>query len=115
MWSLGIKKKLKGSVLGFSIMILSIFLFSGITVVSVAALERKASFATQRSGIAFQSADSGAERILKRIYLDNSPSLATDPLNTTMPDADLDELARRLCSGGRATCSGASCSSGTWP
>lgn len=105
--------------LGFSVMILGLFLFSGVTVVSVSTLERKASYSTQKSIIAFQAADSGAERILKRIYLDNTLSsscpscaLAITPLNGTLPDQDLDELTSNLCSGGSATCSGASCSGG---
>lgn len=108
------RKKLKGSVLGFSLIILSLFLLSGLTVMSVAVLERKSSFTTQKSVIAFQAADSGVERILKRIYLDNSPSIATVPLNTTMPgDSDLNAFSTRLCTGGGATCSASSCSGGT--
>lgn len=114
------KTKLKGSVLGFSVMLLSLFLFSGVTVVSVAILERKASFTTEKSIIAFQGADSGAERILKRIYMDNSLSatcpncaVAITPLRGVLPDQDLDELAANLCSGAGANCSGSSCSGGT--
>lgn len=113
------KRKLKGSVLGFSVMILAIFLFSGVTVVSVAVLGRKASSSSQKSIIAFQAADSGAERILKRVYIDNTYSfscpncsLAVTPLNGILPDQDLNELTSNLCSGGSATCSGASCAGG---
>lgn len=115
-----VRKKLKGSVLGFSLILLSLFLLSGLTVMSVAVLERKSSFTTQKSVIAFQAADSGVERILKRIYLDNtfssscaSCSLAVTPLNGVLPDQDLDEFASNLCSGGGATCSSSSCSGGT--
>lgn len=91
------KTKLKGSVLGFSILLLSLFLFSGITLVSVSVLERKASFSTQKSVIAFQAADSAAERVLKRIYIDNSPLIATVPLNGTMPeDGTLNSLSNNL-------------------
>ncbi|MFA9262148.1 MAG: hypothetical protein ACEQSB_02200 [Undibacterium sp.] len=108
------KRKLKGSVLGFSVMLLSLFLFSGITVLSISVLERKASFTTQKSIIAFQGADSGAERVLKRIYIDNSPTIAVVALRSPMPtDTTLTTLASNLCSGGSATCSGASCSGGT--
>lgn len=91
-----VQKKLKGSVLGFSLILLSLLLFSGITLVSVSVLERKSSFSTQKSGIAFQAADSGIERILKRIYLDNSPSIATVPLNGAVSDGTLNTLAGNL-------------------
>ncbi len=102
---------LKGSALGFSLILLSLLLFSGITLLSVAVLERRASFATQKSVIAFQAADSGAERVLKRIYVDNSPPLTgvgAVALNGIMPDQDLDEMDGNLS----ATASGASCSNG---
>lgn len=92
-------------------MLLSLLLFSGITLLSVSVLERKASFATQKSVIAFQAADSGAERVLKRIYIDNSPPLTgagAVALNGTMPDQDLDEMDGNLS----ATASGAGCSNG---
>lgn len=100
------KKNLKGSALGFSLMLLSLLLFSGITLLSVSVLERKASFATQKSVIAFQAADSGAERVLKRIYIDNSPSIASNPLNSDMPDLDLNELDGNLSATSGVTCSG---------
>ncbi len=102
------KRKLKGSVLGFSILLLSLFLFSGITLVSVSVLERKASFSTQKSVIAFQAADSAAERVLKRIYINNSPKLAFVPLNTVMlTDPTLNTLASSL-----SDVSGSGCASG---
>ncbi|MGB3073338.1 MAG: hypothetical protein WBB68_03715 [Candidatus Moraniibacteriota bacterium] len=100
------KINLKGSTLGFSLMLLSLLLFSGITLLSVSVLERKASFATQKSVIAFQAADSGAERVLKRIYIDNSPLIASVPPNGTMPaDGTLNTLAGNLSSVSSASCS----------
>ena len=99
--------KLKGSVLGFSLLLLSLFLFSGITLVSVSVLDRKASFSTQKSVVAFQAADSAAERVLKRIYIDNSPSLASVPLNTAMlGDVTLTNLASALVETAGAGCAG---------
>ncbi len=86
------RKKLKGSVLGFSLMLLSVLLLSGITVVSVSVLERKASFATQKSVIAFQAADSGAERVLNIIYMRNSPAVAVLPLGSLTIDASISIL-----------------------
>jgi len=108
-----LRKKLKGSILGFSVMLLSLFLFTGITLVSVAVFERKSSFTTQKSVIAFQAADSGAERILKRIYIDNSPSIATVALNSSMPtNATLNSFASDMNTESRATVTGAACASG---
>lgn len=101
-----IRKKLKGSVLGLSLMLLSLLLFSGITLVSVSVLERKASFSTQKSVIAFQAADSGIERVLKRIYVDNSPSLGTVPLNGVVSDGTLNTLANNLAQASDTGCSG---------
>lgn len=93
--------------LGFSLLLLSLFLFSGITLVSVSVVERKASFSTQKSVIAFQAADSAAERVLKRIYRDNSPSLAFVPLNTPMlGDVTLSTLASNLAITAGAGCAG---------
>lgn len=99
------QQKLKGSVLGFSLMLLSLLLFSGITLVSVSVLERKASFSTQKSVIAFQAADSGMERVLKRIYVNNSPTLATVPLNGAVPDGTLNTLASNLAQASSTSCS----------
>lgn len=98
------QKKLKGSVLGFSLMLLSLLLFSGITLVSVSVLERKASFSTQKSVIAFQAADSGMERVLKRIYVDNSPTLGAVPLDGSVSDGTLSALASNLADVSSSSC-----------
>jgi hypothetical protein len=86
------KIKLKGSVLGFSLLLLSLLLLSGITVVSVSVLERKASFATQKSVIAFQGADSGAERVLGVTYMGNSPSVALLAIGSPTANATISVL-----------------------
>ncbi len=99
-------KNLKGSTLAFSLLLLSLLLFSGITLLSVSLLERKATLASQKSAIAFQAADSGAERVLKRIYMDNSPLLTVSPINSEMPDRDLDELDGNLVSVTGVGCTG---------
>jgi methylenetetrahydrofolate dehydrogenase (NADP+) / methenyltetrahydrofolate cyclohydrolase len=104
----GKRRKLRGSVLGFSVMMLSLLLFSSVTLLSVAVVERRSGFSTQRSILAFQAADSAAERVMKRIYKDNSPPLATVPLNGAMPgDATLNALAGNL-----SATTGASCTNG---
>lgn len=101
-----VQKKLKGSVLGFSLILLALILLSGITLVSVSVLERKASFATQKSVLAFQSADSAAERVLKRVYVDNSPLIASVPLNSPMPsDSNLALLGQNLDAANEVSCS----------
>lgn len=74
-------QKQKGSALVFSLLVLSILLASAIAVMSVAVVEQQSSFATQRSVIAFQAADSGAERVLERVYQFNSPAVGV--ANTT--------------------------------
>ncbi|MEP7162317.1 MAG: hypothetical protein ABI747_00965 [Candidatus Moraniibacteriota bacterium] len=80
------------------------FLVSAIAVVSVAVVEKKSAFSTQKSVLAFQAADSGAERVIKRIYINNSPVIGLVlpgvPLNGNMStaggDADLNALKGQL-------------------
>lgn len=98
----------RGSIIAFSVILLSILLTSGLSVVAVAALEKQSSLSTQKSVVAFQAADSGIERVLKRIYIDNSPSIYTVPINGTMPDSTLQQVALGL-----QGVTGASCNGGT--
>lgn len=98
----------RGSIIAFSIILLSILLTSGLSVVTVAALEKQSSLSTQKSVVAFQAADSGIERVLKRIYIDNSPSVYTTALNAAMPDATLQQVAAGL-----QGVTGSSCNGGT--
>lgn len=58
----------KGSVLVFSLLILSIMLVTSLTILSSAVLDRKASLSTVSSARSFQVADSGVEEILYQIY-----------------------------------------------
>lgn len=88
--------KQRGSIIAFTLIVLSFILTSGLAVITVASLERKSGLVTQKSVTAFQAADGGAERILKRIYIDNSPSTMTIPKNGSMPDATLDDVAQNL-------------------
>jgi len=101
-------KKQKGSVLVFSLLVLSLLLVSAIAVMGVAVVEKRSSFATQRSVIAFQAADSGAERVLRRIYIDNSPPVATIAINGDVGDDNLSALASGLNQVSGANCSGSS-------
>lgn len=80
----------QGSVLVFSLLILSILLVTSLTILSTALLDRKASLSTGSSARSFQVADSGVEEVLYQIY-------KIDP-------ASLDALAGNL---------GVTCSSGT--
>ncbi len=58
----------KGSVLVFSLLILSIMLVTSLTILSSAVLDRKASLSTGSSTRSFQVADSGVEEVLYQIY-----------------------------------------------
>lgn len=79
----------KGSVLVFSLLILSILLVTSLTILSSSLLDRKASLSTGSSTRSFQVADSGVEEVLYQIY--------------KVSPASLDALAGNL---------GVSCSSG---
>ena len=79
----------KGSVLVFSLIILSIMLVTSLTLLSSAVLDQKASLSTANSTRSFQVADSGAEQVLYQIYQQGI--------------VDIDEIASNLslsCSGG---------------
>lgn len=105
-----LRKRARGSIIAFTLIVLSLLLTAGLTVVTVAVIEKKSGLATQKSVVAFQAADSGAERVLERIYIDNSPSLEAVPENGLMPgDADLDALAQNLT----AVTAGATCDGST--
>jgi len=58
----------KGSVLVFSLIILSVMLVTSLTILSSSVLDQKASLSTANSTRSFQIADSGAEQILQQIY-----------------------------------------------
>ncbi len=66
----------KGSVLVFSLLILSILLVTSLTILSTALLDRKASLSTGSSARSFQVADSGVEEILYQVYKANHTTLA---------------------------------------
>lgn len=97
----------RGSIIAFSLIVLSFMLTAGLAVITVAALERKGGLVSQKSTVAFQAADSGAERVLERIYGHNSPSTSNIPLNGAMPDNTLTQLASNLIKVGSASCDGA--------
>lgn len=97
------QEKQRGSIIAFTLIVLSFILTSGLAVITVASLERKSGLVTQKSVVAFQAADSGAERILKRMYIDNSPSIMSVAKNGTMTDATLNDLAQNMVNIG-ATC-----------
>lgn len=95
----------------FTLIILTILLVSALAVVTVSVAEKRSSFSTQKSVIAFQAADSAAERVLKVIYQDYSPPLPSVPINTflkiqdTVNGDNLEDVANRLFEG-NASCSG---------
>lgn len=75
----------KGSVLVFSLVILSFLLVAALSVAVVSVTERRGSLATEKSSRSFQVADSGMEVILYKIYKENDVAL---PVHPTLTDLD---------------------------
>jgi Tfp pilus assembly protein PilX len=65
----------KGSVLVFSLIILSIMLVTALTLLSSSVLQQKASLSTANSARSFQVADAGAEQVLYQLYKQNAGSI----------------------------------------
>ncbi len=61
-------KKQKGSVLVFSLIILSFLLVASLSIATINISEKRAVNAVSRSVVAFQIADSGLEKLLERVY-----------------------------------------------
>lgn len=80
----------KGSVLVFSLIVLSIMLVTSLTLLSSSVLQRKASLSTANSTRSFQVADAGAEQVLYQLY-------QADP--DTLQDV-ADAMSGAECSGG---------------
>lgn len=81
-----------GSVLVFSLLVLSIVLFSALSITAVTVSNRKSASSTSQSVQSFQVADSGAEKVLKEIYRGSYATL--DALQAAIPSST-------ACSGGR--------------
>lgn len=62
----------KGSVLVFSLIILSFMLISALSIAAVSVTERRSASTTEKSARSFQVADSGVEKLLQKIYKGNS-------------------------------------------
>lgn len=88
--------KQKGSIIAFSLILLFILLSSGLSVITVATVEKKSGLSTQKSVVAFQAADSGTERVLQRIYIENSPAYTAVAKFEDMPDLTLADVASNL-------------------
>lgn len=58
----------KGSILVFSLIVLSFMLVSALSIAAVSVTERRSASTTEKSARSFQVADSGVEKILQRIY-----------------------------------------------
>lgn len=105
----------RGSVLVFALVVMTILLVSAIAVATVALTEKRSAFATQKSVLAFQAADSGSERVLKRIYQNNSPLIASIPLNGNMQNTTLNPNGNSTISnliGSLANVTSTGCSAG---
>ncbi len=87
-------KPKKGSVLVFSLIVLSILLSAAVAVATVSVSNRKSTLSTDKSNQSFQVANSGVELVLRQIY------------KTVPTHASLNDLATAL--GGGAACAGGS-------
>jgi Tfp pilus assembly protein PilX len=65
---ISLKSRQKGSVLIFSLIILSLMLVTSLTLLSSVVLDQKAALSTGNSTRSFQVADSGIEQVLYQIY-----------------------------------------------
>lgn len=100
----------RGSVLIFALLVLAILLAAALSVAGAALTEKRSAFATQQSVLAFQAADSAAERVLQRVYKIDSPLIASIPIDEDVGDDNLDDFATHLgrttspaCSNGKVT------------
>jgi uncharacterized protein (UPF0333 family) len=87
-------KQKRGSVLVFSLIVLSVLLSAAVAVATVSVSNRKSTLSTDKSNQSFQVANSGAELVLRQIY-------KITPIHAT-----LDALAAAL--GGEVSCAGGS-------
>ncbi|MEK9173818.1 MAG: hypothetical protein AAB845_00970, partial [Patescibacteria group bacterium] len=74
--------KQKGSVLVFSLIVLSFLLVASLSIATLTISETKSSIALDRSTVAFQIADSGAEIVLEQIYNNTCNGQRLDCLGT---------------------------------
>ena len=74
--------KQKGSVLVFSLIVLSFLLIASLSIATVTVSETKSSVTLERSTVAFQIADSGAEILLEKIYSNTCNGQRLDCLGT---------------------------------
>lgn len=65
----------KGSALVFSLIILGFLLVSALSVATITVTDKKSALSTEKSSISFQTADSGVERVLQKVYKENPTSL----------------------------------------
>lgn len=68
-------KKLRGSVLVFTLLVLAVLLSTALSAAGIVVLGKNSSRATEKSALAFQIADGAAENVLKRIYKDTDSTL----------------------------------------
>lgn len=94
----------KGSVMVYTLMVLTVLLVISVTIISVNTSQTKSAIATDESVVAFFLAESGAEIMLDRIYSGTYNNGALSGL--------LSGLSSSTCSNGVLT--GNNISSGTW-
>lgn len=70
------QKTMRGSVLVFTLLVLTILLSVALTSAGVVIVGKNSSRSTEKSALAFQIADGAAENILKRVYKDTDSNLS---------------------------------------
>lgn len=90
----------KGSVLVFSLVVLSFLLVAALSVAVVSVTERRGSIATDRSNRSFQVADSGIEEVLYKIYKVNDVETSLPPKYNNLAKL-AEDIAGASCSNGK--------------
>lgn len=108
------QQKMRGSVLVFSLLVLSILLSVTLTSVGVVITGKNSSRSTEKSALAFQIADGATENVLKRIYKDTDPTLSTLASNLYHDESGGQGSSSPSCSNGVISGSLPSASSGIY-
>ncbi len=93
------RKKLKGSVLVFSLLVLFIMLSLTLTAVMLVIFSKGSSRSTEKSIIAFQIADGAAENMLQRLY-QGEPDATLDDFTDSLFGTGPNGTGKPTCYGG---------------
>lgn len=91
--------RMKGSVLVFSLIVLSFMLVSALSLAAAAVSEQRSSFFTDKSNRSFQAADSGVETILQQIYSGSFDASKLSALGEDASDCTAGEISGTIGAG----------------